>query len=470
MPDSSPQTLYDKIWSAHEVCRLDDGRSLLYVDRQLVHEVTSPQAFSGIRLSGRRIARPDSMLAVPDHNVPTDGRQRPFADAVAERQTAELERNCDEHGVRLIPLGDHRQGIVHVIGPELGFCQPGLVIVCGDSHTSTNGALGALAFGIGTSDVEHVLATSCLKITRQRNLLVQVDGRLGSGVSAKDLILHIVNVAGVRGGIGHCVEYAGEALGALDIEERMTVCNMSIELGARAGLVAVDGKTIDYLDGRPFAPQGEDWQRACAHWRGLRSDDGAHFDKTIRIDAAAVEPMVSWGTNPGMSASIGDSIPEPADAESAEQSRSISRALEYMDLRPGTPISDIRPEYVFIGSCTNARIGDLRSAAAVARGRRLADGIRLAMVVPGSGQVREQAEAEGLDRIFTEAGFEWREPGCSMCLGMNQDRLGPGDRCASTSNRNFEGRQGRGSRTHLMSPAMAAAAAVSGHLIDVRDL
>ncbi|MCA8836854.1 MAG: 3-isopropylmalate dehydratase large subunit [Gammaproteobacteria bacterium] len=468
--NTDPKTLYSKIWTEHEVCRLDDGRSLLYIDRHLVHEVTSPQAFSGLSLGGREIARPSSILAVPDHNVPTDNRARPFMDGVAERQLAELEKNCRVHKLDLIPLNDTRQGIVHVIGPELGFSQPGLTLVCGDSHTSTHGALGALAFGIGTSDVEHVLATQCMKLSRLKNMHVHVSGSTGTGISAKDVILHIAGLVGVKGGVGHCIEYSGQAIAEMDIEQRMTVCNMSIEMGARAGLVAVDDKTIEYLRNRPLAPQGSLWDEACRHWRTLRSDAGAVYDKTVSVNAEAIEPMVTWGTTPEMSAPIGGRVPNPDGADNPEARTNMYHALEYMGLEPDTPMSDIVPEFVFIGSCTNGRLSDLRAAAAVAKGRKVSPAIQRALVVPGSGQVRAQAEAEGLDRIFIEAGFEWRHPGCSMCLGMNLDRLSPQQRCASTSNRNFEGRQGRGSRTHLMSPAMAAAAAVSGHLTDVREM
>ena len=465
-----PRTLYDKIWDAH-VVRVDEhGTALLYIDRQLVHEVTSPQAFEGLRLAGRRPRRPEANLAVPDHNVPTTDRHLGIVDPVSRLQVETLEANCREFGIQLFDMDDRRQGIVHVVGPEEGFTQPGMTIVCGDSHTSTHGAFGALAFGVGTSEVEHVLATQCLLQKKSRSMLVSVDGELGRGVTAKDIVLAIIGEIGTAGGTGHVVEYGGDAIRALSMEGRMTVCNMTIEAGARAGLIAIDEKTIEYVRGRPMAPQGEQFEQAAAYWRGLNSDPGAGYDRVVHIDAASIRPQVTWGTSPEMVLPVDGEVPNPDEVADPVKAGSYRHALDYMGLEPGTPIAGIPLDKVFIGSCTNGRIEDLRAAAEVARGRRVAPSIKLAMVVPGSGLVKEQAEAEGLDRVFLDAGFEWREPGCSMCLAMNADRLDPGERCASTSNRNFEGRQGQGGRTHLVSPAMAAAAAVSGHFVDVREL
>jgi 3-isopropylmalate/(R)-2-methylmalate dehydratase large subunit len=463
------QTLYDKIWNAHVVRDMGEGSALIYVDRHLVHEVTSPQAFDGLRLAGRKPWRVAANLAVPDHNVPTTDRARGIVDPVSREQVQALENNCRDYGVKLFGLNDRRQGIVHVIGPEQGATLPGMTIVCGDSHTSTHGAFGALAFGIGTSEVEHALATQCLVLQKSKAMRVHVNGNVGPGVTAKDMVLAIIGRIGTAGGTGYTLEYAGEAIAALSIEGRMTVCNMSVEAGARAGLIAVDTKTIDYLHGRPFAPHGELWERAVAHWRTLRSDDGARFDRVVELDAATIQPQVSWGTSPEMVTEVGGRVPDPAAAPDAVRREGWQRALAYMGLAPNTRIEDIAIDKVFIGSCTNARIEDLRAAAAVVKGRRKAASVKLAMVVPGSGLVKQQAEEEGLDAIFRAAGFEWREPGCSMCLAMNADRLEPGERCASTSNRNFEGRQGQGGRTHLVSPAMAAAAGIAGHFVDVRS-
>ncbi|MGD8206520.1 MAG: 3-isopropylmalate dehydratase large subunit [Thiohalocapsa sp.] len=465
-----PKTLYDKIWDAHVVRTDEHGTALLYIDRQLVHEVTSPQAFEGLRLTGRRARRPEANLAVPDHNVPTTDRHLGITDPVSRLQVETLEANCREFGIRLFPMSDRRQGIVHVVGPEEGFTQPGMTIVCGDSHTSTHGAFGALAFGVGTSEVEHVLATQCLLQRKSRSMLVSVDGKLGRGVTAKDIVLAIIGEIGTAGATGHVIEYGGEAIRALSMEGRMTVCNMSIEAGARAGLIAVDQKTIDYVRGRPFAPTGDLFEQAAAQWRELRSDPGADYDRIVRIDAAAIRPQVTWGTSPEMVLPVDGEVPEPDEIADPVKAAGIRHALAYMGLEPGMRISEIPLDKVFIGSCTNGRIEDLRAAADVVNGHRVADSIKLAMVVPGSGLVKEQAESEGLDRIFTDAGFEWREPGCSMCLAMNADRLEPGERCASTSNRNFEGRQGQGGRTHLVSPAMAAAAAIHGRFVDVREV
>ncbi len=464
------QTLYDKLWDEHLVRYDEDGTALLYIDRQLVHEVTSPQAFAGLRLTGRQPWRVAANLAVPDHNVPTTDRDKGIVDPVSRLQVETLGRNCIEFGITEFGMGDPRQGIVHVMGPEQGFTQPGMTIVCGDSHTSTHGAFGALAFGIGTSEVEHVLATQCLLQRKAKTMLVSVDGQLGRGVTAKDIVLAIIGEIGTAGGTGYVIEFGGEAIRALSMEGRMTVCNMTIEAGARAGLVAVDEKTIEYVRGRPFAAQGELFEQAAAHWRTLVSDPGARFDRVVHLDAAALKPQVTWGTSPEMVVAIDDRVPNPAAEPDPTKAAGMRRALEYMGLEAGTPITDIRPDKVFIGSCTNSRIEDLRAAAEVVKGRQVAASIKLAMVVPGSGPVKEQAEAEGLDAIFRAAGFEWRDPGCSMCLAMNADRLEPGERCASTSNRNFEGRQGQGGRTHLVSPAMAAAAAVTGHFVDARTL
>ncbi len=462
------KTLYDKIWDAHVIRTEEDGSSLLYIDRQLIHEVTSPQAFEGLRLAGRKPWRPEANLAVADHNVPTKDRAKGIADPVSRLQVETLEKNCREFGIPVFSMSDHRQGIVHVVGPEEGFTLPGITLVCGDSHTSTHGALGALAFGIGTSEVEHVLATQTLWMKKARNMQVRVEGRVGPGVTAKDIVLAIIGEIGTAGGTGYTIEFAGEAIAALSVEGRMTVCNMAIEAGARAGLIAVDDATIEYLQGRPLAPKGALWDRAVTAWRELHSDPDAVFDQVVTLDAATIEPQVTWGTSPEMVVPVSARVPDPAQEKDPTKRKGMERALEYMGLTPGTPIEDIRLDKVFIGSCTNSRIEDLRAAAAVVKGRKVADTIKLAMVVPGSGLVKEQAEAEGLDRIFKEAGFEWRDPGCSMCLAMNADRLEPGERCASTSNRNFEGRQGYGGRTHLVSPAMAAAAAIAGRFVDVR--
>lgn len=463
------KSLYDKLWDAHVVRENDDGTCLLYIDRHLVHEVTSPQAFEGIRLAGRDLWRADAILAVPDHNVPTTARATGIADPVSREQVMTLDRNCEQFGITEFKMNDPRQGIVHVIGPEEGATLPGMTVVCGDSHTSTHGAFGALAFGIGTSEVEHVLATQCLVQKKSRNMLITIDGVLSPGVSAKDVALYIIGRIGTAGGTGHAIEFAGELIRSLSMEGRMTLCNMAIEAGARAGMIAVDERTIDYVRGRPFSPVGALWEQAVAAWQTLHSDDGVSFDREVTIDGAAVEPQVTWGTSPEMVADVGGRVPEWQGCSDPLKRENLQLALDYMGLKPGMKITDIRPDKVFIGSCTNSRIEDLRAAAKVARGRRLADNIRQALVVPGSGLVKQQAEAEGLDRVFLAAGFEWRDPGCSMCLAMNADRLEPGERCASTSNRNFEGRQGPGGRTHLVSPAMAAAAAVAGHFVDVRD-
>ncbi len=463
------KTLYDKIWDAHLILTAEDGTSLLYIDRQLIHEVTSPQAFEGLRLAGRKPWRPKANLAVADHNVPTKDRDRGIADPISRLQVATLEKNCAEFGIPVFSMADSRQGIVHVVGPEQGFTLPGITLVCGDSHTSTHGALGALAFGIGTSEVEHVLATQCLWLKKAKNMQIKVNGYLGSGVTAKDIVLAIIGKIGTAGGTGYTIEFAGEAISALSIEGRMTVCNMAIEAGARSGLVAVDDATIEYLAGRPQAPKGRLWDQAVVAWRRLRSDEDAYFDQVVEFDARSIEPQVTWGTSPEMVVPVTGVVPDPAAEPDPVRRRGMERALEYMGLKPGTPIQEIYLDKVFIGSCTNSRIEDLRAAASVIKGRKLAPNIKLGLVVPGSGQVKAQAEAEGLDRIFRAAGFEWRDPGCSMCLAMNADRLEPGERCASTSNRNFEGRQGFGGRTHLVSPAMAAAAAIAGHFVDVRN-
>jgi len=463
-----PETLFDKIWRRHLV-REDSGTAILFIDLHLVHEVTSPQAFEGLRLAGRRVRRPDLTVATMDHNVPTTDRSLPIADAIAKQQMDTLLANCREFGIPCYGLGDPRQGIVHIIGPELGLTQPGMTIVCGDSHTATHGAFGALAFGIGTSEVEHVLATQTLVQRRPKTMEVRVDGALGFGVGAKDLILDVIGAIGVDGAVGHVIEYTGSAIRALSMEGRMTVCNMSIEGGGRAGMVAPDDTTFAYIAGRPGAPGGAQWDEAVAHWRSLASDDGAVYDKSVIIDAASIVPQVSWGTNPAQVLPVTGAVPHPDQYADPIERSAVRRALEYMGIEPGVRLDSLPVQKVFIGSCTNGRIEDLRSAAAVAAGRRVASGVH-ALVVPGSMQVKKQAEAEGLDAVFRDAGFDWREPGCSMCLAMNPDVLQPGERCASTSNRNFEGRQGRGGRTHLVSPAMAAAAAVSGHLCDVREL
>ena len=473
---SKPRTLYEKIWDAHVVERRADGTALIYIDRHLVHEVTSPQAFEALRMAGRPVRRPDLTLAVPDHNVPTtarladDGSPLPIDDPQSAAQLAALERNAPEFGIRLIAATAPEQGIVHVVGPEQGFSLPGATIVCGDSHTAAHGGIGALAFGIGTSEVEHVLATQTLLLKRSKTMAVEVSGTLGLGVSAKDLILHIVGVLGTAGGTGHVIEYRGAAFRKMSVEARLTVCNMSIEAGARAGLIAPDDTVFDYLRGRPYAPQGEEWDAALAWWRTLHTDEGAQFDKVVRIDASDVEPTVTWGTSPDDVVPIGGRVPDPAGITDPARRAAAQASLDYMGLAPGTAMQDIAVENVFIGSCTNSRIEDLRAAAEVLRGRRKADGVRWAIVVPGSGLVKLQAEAEGLDKVFRDAGLEWREPGCSACLAMNPDKVPAGERCASTSNRNFVGRQGPGARTHLMSPAMAAAAAVTGRLTDVRTL
>jgi 3-isopropylmalate/(R)-2-methylmalate dehydratase large subunit len=465
------RTLYDKLWDSHVVREEADGTALLYIDRHLVHEVTSPQAYEGLNLAGRKTWRVGSVVATADHNTPTKDWHKGIADPISRTQVETLDANIRDHGAKAyFPFRDRRQGIVHVIGPEQGATLPGMTVVCGDSHTSTHGAFAALAFGIGTSEVEHVLATQCLVMKKSKSMLIRVDGRLAAGVTAKDLVLAIIGRIGTAGGTGHAIEFAGEAVRALSMESRMTMCNMTIEAGARAGMVAVDDKTIEYIKGRPLAPTGDMWDRAVAHWRTLVTDEGASFDRTVVVDASQVRPQVSWGTSPEMVVSIEDRVPDPDKERDATRREGIERALTYMGLAPNTPMSEIRIDKVFIGSCTNSRIEDLRQAAAVARGRRVASNVKLALVVPGSGLVKAQAEAEGLDRIFRDAGFEWREPGCSMCLAMNDDRLEAGERCASTSNRNFEGRQGAGGRTHLVSPAMAAAAAIEGHFVDVRRL
>ncbi|HET8726550.1 MAG TPA: 3-isopropylmalate dehydratase large subunit [Alphaproteobacteria bacterium] len=466
---SKPRTLYDKIWDAHVVNASEDGTSILYIDRHLVHEVTSPQAFEGLRMAGRKVRRPDATLAVPDHNVPTSDRSRGIADEESRIQVETLEQNADSFGIPIFKMNDRRQGIVHIIGPEQGMTQPGMTIVCGDSHTATHGAFGALAFGIGTSEVEHVLATQTLQQGRSKNMRITVDGDLPPGVTAKDVILAIIGKIGTAGGTGYVIEYAGSTIRGLSMEGRMTVCNMSIEAGARAGLIAPDETTFAYLKGRPMAPKGADWDKAVAWWRTLPSDEGAVYDKEVFLDATEIAPSVTWGTSPQDVVPITGAVPDPASLGDEGRAKAAQRALDYMGLAAGTPMAEVKIDKVFIGSCTNGRIEDLRAAAEVARGRRVADGV-YAMIVPGSGLVKEQAEAEGLDRVFREAGFDWREPGCSMCLAMNADKLEPGERCASTSNRNFEGRQGRGGRTHLVSPAMAVAAAVTGRLTDVRGL
>jgi len=466
---SAPRTLFDKIWESHLVDRQEDGTCLLYIDRHLVHEVTSPQAFEGLRLAGRGVRRPDLTLAVADHNVPTSDRSLGIDDEESRIQVETLTHNCAEFDISLFAMNDIRQGIVHIIGPEQGFTLPGMTIVCGDSHTATHGAFGALAFGIGTSEVEHVLATQTLIQRPAKNMRITVNGPLPVGVTAKDLILAIIAKIGTAGGTGHVIEYAGEAIGALSMEGRMTVCNMSIEGGARAGLIAPDEKTFDYVKGRPMAPKAGAFEQAVAYWRTLPTDEGARYDKEVALDTSEIEPQVTWGTSPEDVAPISGQVPRLDQAPDEAKRRAMEHALGYMGLEPGMAIQDIKVDKVFIGSCTNGRIEDLRQVASVVEGRQVATGIH-AMIVPGSGLVKEQAEAEGLDRIFLAAGFDWREPGCSMCLAMNADRLEPGERCASTSNRNFEGRQGRGGRTHLMSPAMAAAAAVRGHIADVREL
>ena len=467
------KTLYDKLWDDHLVKQRDDGSALIYIDRQLLHEVTSPQAFEGLRLAKRKPWRIDANLATPDHNVPTTDREKGIdgiVDPVSRIQVETLDKNCDEFGILEFKIKDLRQGIVHVIGPEQGATLPGMTIVCGDSHTSTHGAFGCLAHGIGTSEVEHVLATQCLVQQKMKNMLVKVNGELGKGVTGKDVVLAIIGKIGTAGGTGHAIEFGGQAIQNLSMEGRMTICNMAIEAGARVGMVAVDGTTIEYVKGRPFAPKGESWDAAVNYWRTLHSDVDAVFDKVVELDGADILPQVSWGTSPEMVADVTGNVPDPAKEEDPIKREGIERALKYMGLQPNQAITDIKLDRVFIGSCTNSRIEDLREAAAVVKGRKVAGSLKQAMVVPGSGLVKAQAEAEGLDRIFIEAGLEWRDPGCSMCLAMNADKLGEGEHCASTSNRNFEGRQGFGGRTHLVSPSMAAAAAISGHFVDVREL
>jgi 3-isopropylmalate/(R)-2-methylmalate dehydratase large subunit len=466
---SNPRTLYDKIWDAHIVEEQQSGNSLVYIDRHIIHEVTSPQAFEGLRLEGRTLRRPDAMLAVPDHNVPTSADRETRVDSIESKiQLDALERNCKEFGVEYIPMMDARQGIVHIVGPEQGFTLPGLTIVCGDSHTSTHGAFGALAFGIGTSEVEHVMATQTLILRRSKNLRIDVSGELGLAVTAKDVALAIIGKIGTAGGTGSVIEFTGSAITGLSMEGRMTLCNMSIEAGARAGLIAPDQTTYAYIKGRPKAPKEDDFERAVHYWNSLKSDDGAQYDKEVFINAADIVPQVTWGTSPQDVLPITDFVPNPDDVTDPEKKASMKRALDYMGLKPGTKLMDIKIDKVFIGSCTNGRIEDMRAVAKVVKGRRVSDHVD-AMIVPGSGLVKLQAEQEGLDKIFIDAGFDWREPGCSMCLGMNADRLLPEERCASTSNRNFEGRQGSKGRTHLVSPAMAAAAAITGQLTDIRE-
>lgn len=462
------KTLYDKLWDAHVVRTEEGGTALLYIDRHLVHEVTSPQAFEGLRIAGRGLWRANSVLATPDHNVPTMGQSEGISDPIARLQVETLDKNCSDFGITEFKMGDLRQGIVHVVGPEEGATLPGMTVVCGDSHTSTHGAFGALAHGIGTSEVEHVLATQCLVQRKMNNMLVSVDGQVGPGVTAKDIVLAIIGTIGTAGGTGYAIEFGGDAIRALSIEGRMTVCNMAIEAGARAGMVAVDETTVEYFFGRPYAPKGDMWDQAVSAWFDLHSDADAVFDRVVHIDAASIEPQVTWGTSPEMVTGISGCVPNPADEHDPVKAEGIQRALTYMGLEAGTPIKEIMIDKVFIGSCTNSRIEDLRAAANVVKGHLVAATVKQVLVVPGSGLVKMQAEAEGLDQIFLDAGCEWREPGCSMCLAMNADRLQPGERCASTSNRNFEGRQGQGGRTHLVSPEMAAAAAIAGHFTDVR--
>ncbi len=468
------RTLYDKLWDSHLVHQAPDGSALIYIDRHLVHEVTSPQAYEGLKLAGRKPWRVDSVVATADHNTPTRNWERGIGgitDPVSRLQVETLDKNIKEFGAKVyFPFLDRQQGIVHVIGPEQGATLPGMTVVCGDSHTSTHGAFGCLAFGIGTSEVEHVLATQCLMMKKTKTMKVEVEGALGLGVTAKDIILAIIGKIGTAGGTGYSIEFAGSAIRALSMEGRMTVCNMSIEAGARAGMVAVDDTTIEYVKGRPMAPAGAMWDKALAYWRTLVSDPDATFDKVVTLDAAQIQPQVSWGTSPQMVTTVDGKVPDPAQEKDPVQREWMERAIKYMDLKPNTPITQIKPDKIFIGACTNSRIEDLRAAAQVVKDKRVASNIKLAIVVPGSGLVKQQAEQEGLDKIFTAAGFEWRQPGCSMCLGMNDDQLSPGERCASTSNRNFEGRQGAGGRTHLVSPAMAAAAAVAGHFVDVRTM
>jgi 3-isopropylmalate/(R)-2-methylmalate dehydratase large subunit len=464
------QTLYDKLWQSHVVHTADDGTAVLYIDRHLIHEVTSPQAFEGLKLANRQPWRTSANLVVADHNVPTTNRAGGIADPISRLQVETLDQNAKDYELTYFNMNDKRQGIVHVIGPEQGATLPGMTVVCGDSHTSTHGAFACLAHGIGTSEVEHVLATQTLLAKKSRAMLIQVEGKLGLGVTAKDIVLAIIGKIGTAGGTGYAIEFAGSAIRSLTMEGRMTVCNMAIEAGARAGMVAVDDATINYVKGRPFAPVGPQWDQAVAYWRTLHSDPDAKFDAVVMIDAAEIRPQVTWGTSPEMVVPVDARVPDPDKEKDPVKRDAMEKALVYMNLKPNTAITDIRIDKVFIGSCTNSRIEDLRAAAAVVRGKHRASNVKLAMVVPGSGLVKEQAEREGLDKIFKDAGFEWREPGCSMCLAMNADRLEPGERCASTSNRNFEGRQGAGGRTHLVSPAMAAAAGVAGHFVDVRGL
>jgi 3-isopropylmalate/(R)-2-methylmalate dehydratase large subunit len=464
------KTLYDKLWDAHLVHQESDGTSILYIDRHLLHEVTSPQAFEGLEMAGRKPWRVSANLAVADHNVPTVNRAGGIDDPISKLQVDTLDKNCEKFGVIEFKMNDLRQGIVHVIGPEQGATLPGMTVVCGDSHTSTHGAFGALAHGIGTSEVEHVLATQTLMAKKSKNMLVKVEGKLPVGCTAKDVVLHVIGVIGTAGGTGYAIEFGGSTIRELSIEGRMTVCNMAIEAGARSGMVAVDEKTVEYFRGRPFAPTGALWDSAVQYWKTLHSDEGAPFDRVVEIDARQIVPQVTWGTSPEMVLPIDGRVPDPDKEKDATRRSGIERALHYMGLKPNTAITDIKIDKVFIGSCTNSRIEDLRAAAAVVRGKRVASSVRQAMIVPGSGLVKQQAEKEGLHKVFLDAGFEWREPGCSMCLAMNADRLEPGERCASTSNRNFEGRQGQGGRTHLVSPAMAAAAAIEGHFVDVRRL
>lgn len=464
------RTLYDKIWDAHVVARQEDGTALIFIDRHLIHEVTTPQAFEALRIAGRRVRRPDLVLAVPDHNVPTTDRSVPIADPESLTQLRTLEMNCRDFGIELFDIDSPEQGIVHVVGPEQGFTLPGTTVVCGDSHTSTHGAFGALAFGIGTTEIEHVFATQTLLLKKSKNMAITVTGSLGFGVGAKDIALAICGGIGTAGATGHVIEYRGDAIAALSMEGRMTLCNMAIEAGGRAGLIAPDETTFAYVEGRRRAPKGADWERALQWWRTLPTDEGAVFDREVTIDGSAIAPLVTWGTSPEDVVPVTGSVPSPDSFADAGKREAAARALQYMGIAPGTRMEDVTVENIFIGSCTNSRIEDLRTAAAVVRGRHVAANVRQALVVPGSGLVKAQAEREGLDRIFTEAGFEWREPGCSMCLGMNPDKVPSGERCASTSNRNFVGRQGPGSRTHLMSPAMAAAAAVTGRITDVRQL
>ena len=463
------KTLYDKLWDDHVVHDYDDHRSLIYIDRHLIHEVTSAQAFEGLRLANREPWRVNTNLAVPDHNVPTKNREI-IEDPISKLQLETLDKNCRETGITKFEMSDSRQGIVHVIGPEQGASLPGMTIVCGDSHTSTNGALGALAFGIGTSEVEHVLATQCLVLKKEKNMLININGQIGKGISAKDIVLSIIGKIGTAGGTGYAIEFSGNVIRSLSMEGRMTICNMSIEAGSRVGLIAVDETTINYIKNRPFTPKNEEWDQAIKYWERLKSDDNATFDKVIEIDAANIEPQVTWGTSPEMVISVNEAIPNPSETEDIVKREGYKNALDYMDLKPGMRFDQIKIDKVFIGSCTNSRIEDLRAAANIIKGKKVSDSIKLAIVVPGSGLIKKQAEKEGISEIFIDSGFEWREPGCSMCLGMNSDQLGSGERCASTSNRIFEGRQGPGGRTHLASPSMAAAAAIAGHFIDIRGL